>query len=203
MELYKPVDKRIARERLALPQEKKLILFGGKNCTGDRNKGFHILAEALRELAGKGWRDTAELVVFGSSAPAQLPELGLKSHYLGWLNDELTIALLNAAADVSVVPSIQEALSYAAMESMACGTPCVAFEQGGISDVIEHDRTGYLARPYDPSDLAHGIDWVLGNDDRRRVLSLQARQKVEQEFAMEKVSRRYMELYQEIAKNDR
>ncbi|MCL5022893.1 MAG: glycosyltransferase family 4 protein [Nitrospirae bacterium] len=198
LERYKPVDKRIARERLTLPQEKKLILFGGKNCTGDRNKGFHILAQALRELAGKGWRHTAELVVFGSPAPAQLPELGLKSHYLGWLNDEVTIALLNAAADVSVVPSIQEALSYAAVESMACGTPCVAFEQGGISDVIEHDRTGYLARPYEPDDLARGIDRVLGNDERRRSLSLQARLKVEQVFAMEKVAERYGELYREI-----
>jgi glycosyltransferase involved in cell wall biosynthesis len=201
LERYKPVDKRTARERLALPQEKKLILFGGKNCTGDRNKGFHILAEALRELAAKGWRDTAELVVFGSSAPAQLPELGLKSHYLGWLNDELTIALLNAAADVSVVPSIQEALSYAAMESMACGTPCVAFEQGGISDVIEHDRTGYLARPYEPNDLAHGIAWVLGNDERRGSLSIQARLKAEQEFAIAKVAERYVELYREILDN--
>jgi glycosyltransferase involved in cell wall biosynthesis len=199
LERFKPVDRRIARERLALPQEKKLILFGGRNLTGDRNKGFHILAEALRELAGRGWRDTAELVVFGSSAPAPLPDLGLKAHYLGWLNDEPTVALLNAAADVSVVPSIQEALSYAAVESAACGTPCVAFRQGGIVDVIEHDRTGYLARPYEPDDLARGIDRVLGNDERRRSMSLQARLKAEREFAMETVAERYGELYREIS----
>jgi len=199
LERYKPVDKCIAREQLSLPQGKKLILFGGKNCTGDRNKGFHILAEALQEWAGKGWRDTAELVVFGSEAPGQLPDLGLKTHYLGWLNDESTIALLNAAADVSVVPSIQEALSYAAMESMACGTPCVAFGQGGITDVIDHMTTGYLARPYESGDLAHGIDWVLGNDERRRSLSVQARLKTERVFSPEIVAGRYLNLYEELA----
>jgi glycosyltransferase involved in cell wall biosynthesis len=198
LDRYKPADRRDARERLGLPQEKKLILFGGKDWTRDRNKGFHILAEALRELAAKGWRDTAELVVFGSQAPARPPDLGLKARYLGWMDDEPTIALLNAAADVSVVPSIQESLSYAAIESMACGTPCVAFRQGGIVDVIGHERTGYLARPYEPHDLAHGIDRVLGNEERRRALSQQARLKAEQEFATEKVAGRYLELYREI-----
>jgi glycosyltransferase involved in cell wall biosynthesis len=201
VERYKPVDKRSARERLALPQDKKLILFGGKNCTGDPNKGFDILEEALRVLAGKGWRDVAELVVFGTSAPAKPPDLGLRTRYLGWLNDEPAIALLNAAADVSVVPSRQEALSYAAIESMACGTPCVAFRQGGIVDVIEHDRTGYLAKPYDPDDLARGIDRVLANDERRRSLSLQARLKAEREFAMGTVAERYGELYRKISED--
>ncbi len=181
-----------------MPQEKKLILFGGKNCTSDRNKGFHFLADALRKLAGKGWRDTAEVVVFGASAPAQLPELGLKSHYLGWLENDDAIALLYAACDVCVVPSIQENLSNAAVESMACGTPCVAFDQGGMSDIIDHIRTGYLAHPYDPADLAAGLVWVLENNDRRRDLSLRARQKAEQTFTIETASKRYMELYREI-----
>ncbi len=198
-ERFRPIEKRIARQALSLPLDKKLILFGGTKGISDPNKGFHILKKALRELAGKGWRDTAELVVFGSPTPAQLPELGLKSHYLGWLGDEDTVALLNAAADICVVPSILESLSYAAMEAMACGTPCVAFNQGGVPDVIDHGLNGYLARPYESNDLAHGIDWVLGNDERRRSLSLQARQKVEQEFAVEKVTGRYMKLYNEIA----
>jgi len=197
LSLYKPTDKHIARDLLSLPQNKKLILFGGASCISDPNKGFVTLAEALRTLAGKGWYD-AEVVVFGSPKPAQPPDLGLKAHFLGWLNDDATIALLYAAADVCVVPSLQENLSYAAMESMACGTPCVAFNQGGMPDLIEHNRTGYLARAYDPGDLAQGIAWVLENEERRRSLSLQARQKAEQEFALEKVTKRYMELYREI-----
>jgi glycosyltransferase involved in cell wall biosynthesis len=198
LQLYKPLDRRIARALLSLPQGKKLILFGGKDCASDPNKGFSMLTAALRTLAGKGWHDTAEVIVFGSSKPVKPPDLGLKVHYLGWLNDDLKISLLYAACDVCVVPSIQENLSNAALEAMACGTPCVAFDQGGMSDIIEHRHTGYLAHPYYPEDIAKGIDWVLENDERRKILSLHARQKVEQEFALEKVAERYVKLYREI-----
>ena len=195
---YKPIDRRIARELLSLPQEKKLILFGGKSGTSDRNKGFHLFAKALQEVAFREWRDTAEVVVFGSLEPVQPPDLGLKTRYLGWLNDDVSLALLYAAADVFVFPSIQEVLGYAAMESMACGTPCVAFNQGGVSDLIDHEHNGYLARPYEPASLAHGILWVLGDESRRRELSFQARQKVERDFALENVAGRYVELYRDI-----
>jgi glycosyltransferase involved in cell wall biosynthesis len=198
---YKPTDRHIARDLLSLPQDKKLILFGGASCMSDPNKGFVTLAEALRTLAGKGWHEEAEVVVFGSSKPANPPNLCLKAHYFGWLNDDATIALLYSAADLCVVPSFQENLSYAAMESTACGTPCVAFNQGGMPDLIEHNRTGYLARAYDPDDLAQGIAWVLGNEERWRGLSVQARKKAEQEFAFEKVAGCYVELYKEILDN--
>jgi glycosyltransferase involved in cell wall biosynthesis len=198
LQLYKPVDKRAARDLLSLPQEKKLILFGGKGCTSDPNKGFSMLTEALKTLAGKGWHDTAEVIVFGSSGPLKPPDLGLKVNYLGWLNDDIKISLLYAACDVCVIPSIQENLSNAALESMACGTPCVSFDQGGLSDIISHGDNGYLARPFEPDDLAQGIAWVLEDDERRKNLSLQARQKVEQEFALEKVAERYVKLYREI-----
>lgn len=198
LQIYKPFDKRAARGLLSLPQEKRLILFGGKGCMSDRNKGFHILSEALRSLSAQGWRDKAEIVIFGESKPKHTPDLGLRVHYKGWLSDDVTIARLNAASDVCVVPSLQEALSYAAMESMACETPCVAFEEGGVTDVVKHEHTGFLARPYEPDDLAKGIAWVLEDDERRRMLSLNARNKVEQEFALEKVAGRYVELYREI-----
>jgi len=198
LQRFKPLDKRLVRQELFLPQGKKLVLFGGKSSTSDPNKGFNILAQALRALAAKGWRDTAEVVVFGGAKPAHPPDLGLKAHYLGWLNDDAATSRLYAAADVCVVPSLRENLSYTAMESMACGTPCVAFDQGGMSDVIENDRTGYLALPYDPDDLARGIASVLENDDRRNDLSLQARLKVEQEFSLDTAADRYVKLYGEI-----
>jgi glycosyltransferase involved in cell wall biosynthesis len=195
---FKPVDRRIARDLLSLPQERKLILFGGKWITNDRNKGFHLLGEALRGLAGRRGDSTTEVVVFGSSEPAQPPDLGLKTHYLGWLHDDVSIALLYAAADLFVSPSIQENLSYAVMEAMACGTPCVAFDQGGMPDLIDHGRNGYLARPFEPDDLAQGIAWVLADEDRRQALSAEARRKVENEFARERVARRYVDLYGEL-----
>ena len=122
-------------------------------------------------------------MVFGCSQPAQPPELGFDTRYLGRLGDDVSLALLYAAADLFVLPSIQENLPYVVMEAMACATPCVAFDQGGVPDLIDHRENGYLARPGDPADLARGIAWVLGDEARRSGLSFGARRKVEREFA--------------------
>ncbi len=197
---FKPFDKRAARESFGLPQDKKLILFGAKDATRDRNKGFHLLVQALHELRRSGRGDTVEIVIFGSSGPNPPEDLGFKAHYLGWQRDDAGLARLYSAADVFVFPSMQETLGYAAMEAMASGTPCVAFDQGGVPDLVDHEQNGYLAQPYDPADLAQGIAWVLGDDRRREELSAHARDKVEQEFALEKVVAQHLALYREIVK---
>jgi len=195
---FKPVDQGSARDILSLPQDRKLLLFGAKGAIEDRNKGFHLLGQALRELSDCERNDSIELLVFGSSEPKTPPDMGFKTHYLGWQHDDATLALLYAAADVFVLPSLQESLGYTAMEAMACGTPCVAFNQGGVPDLIDHELNGYLADPYEPVDLARGIAWVLENADLRKRLAIQARQKVEQEFDVEKVAARHMALYREL-----
>jgi glycosyltransferase involved in cell wall biosynthesis len=195
---FKPVHKGTAREILSLPQDKKLILFGAKSATRDRNKGFHLLAQALHELAGRIEKDTAEVIVFGSSEPEQSSELNLKTHFQGWVNDDISLALIYAAADVFVFPSIQESLGYTAMEAMACGTTCVAFDQGGVPDLIEHQQNGYLAKPYEPSDLAQGIAWVLEDNERRNELGIRARQKVEREFTLKNIAEQHLTLYREL-----
>jgi glycosyltransferase involved in cell wall biosynthesis len=195
---FKPADKVTAREILSLPQDKKLILFGAKAATKDPNKGFHLLKGALQELAGQIEKGSTELIVFGSSEEGQVADFAFKTHYLGWFNDEVSLALLYAAADVFVFPSIQESLGYTAMEAMACGIPCVAFRQGGVPDLIDHLENGYLAEAFEPTDLARGIAWVLENEQRRRNLSMAGRSKVEREFALEKVGKRHLALYQEI-----
>ena len=195
---FKPFDKRAAREFFSLPQDKKMILFGAKDATKDRNKGFHLLAQALHELAGSKWRGEIELLIFGSSGPHSQQDLGFTTHYMGWQNDDVSLVRLYAAADVFILPSRSENLPYTVMEAMACGTPCVAFNQGGVPDLIDHEQNGYLARPFEPADLARGMAWVLENDERRREMAARSRQKVIQEFALEKVASRHMALYREI-----
>lgn len=203
MNRFKPLDRRTARDMLSLPQDRKVILFGAKSATHDRNKGFHLLAQAMRALGSGSMRnDAIELLVFGAAEPDPSPDLGFKTHYLGWQHDDIALASLYAAADVFVLPSLQESLGYTAMEAMACGTPCVAFNQGGVPDLIDHELNGYLAQPYEPIDLARGVSWVLENEDRRKVLSLQSRHKVEEEFAVEKVAERHMALYREIVRHE-
>jgi glycosyltransferase involved in cell wall biosynthesis len=197
---FKPIDKELARKQLGLPQHKKLILFGGIGSTSDPNKGFQFLLPALRSLAAKGWEQDAELMVFGSSEPDNAPTFGMKANYLGRLRDDARLALLYSAADVFMAPSMQENLPYTVMESMACGTPCVAFNQGGMSDLIDHEVTGYLAQPFEEDDLAKGIERFLKNDETRQEASFRCRRKIEDMFAFEKVAGRYVELYRTILK---
>jgi glycosyltransferase involved in cell wall biosynthesis len=200
---YRPFDKQIARELLSLPQDKKLILFGAKGATSDRNKGFHLLTEALSELGASTLSDRIELIVFGSSPPSQPPDYGFKTHYLGWQQDDVSLALLYAAADVFVLPSLQENLPYTVMEAMACGTPCVAFDQGGVSDLIDHKQNGFLAAPYDPADLASGIVWVLSSHESGADLAAQSRRKVQRAFDLKEVTGKHLALYDDIRSSPR
>ncbi|AOY84347.1 MAG: glycosyltransferase [Moorea sp. SIO1G6] len=195
---YRPIHQQVARELLSLPQDKQLILFGAVNATSDKRKGFELLQPALQELSQSGWRDQLELVIFGDSQPDNPPEFGFKTHYLGTLSDDLSLALVYAAADVFVAPSLQDNLPNTVMEAIACGTPCVAFNIGGMPDLIEHQKNGYLAQPYKIEALAQGIAWVLENTERHQKLSYRAREKVEKEFTLEIQARRYLSLFNEI-----
>lgn len=197
---YKPVQRQIAREILDLPQDKYLVLFGAMYASSARRKGFHLLGPALQSLSQSGWQDKIELAVFGASEPTEPIELGFKSHYLGKLSDEISLALVYAAADVFVAPSLQDNLPNTVMEAIACGTPCVAFNIGGMSEMIEHQVNGYLAQPYQIDDLAQGIAWVIENRERHQKLCDRAREKAEQEFTLEIQARRYESVYQELKK---
>jgi glycosyltransferase involved in cell wall biosynthesis len=195
---YKPVEQKLARDLLNLPQDKQLILFGAMKATSDRRKGFHLLLPALQKLSQIQGQDRIELVVFGASEPREPPDFGFKVNYLGRLNDDISLALVYAAADVFVVPSLEDNLPNTVMESLACGTPCVAFKIGGMPDMIEHGQNGYLAQPYEIEDLAKGIAWVLEDRERYGKLCDRDRQKVEQEFTLELQAHRYLSLYQEL-----
>ena len=105
-----------------------------------------------------------------------------------------------SAADVMIVPSLQEAFGQTASESMACGTPVVAFAHSGLLDIVEHKKTGYLAKPYEIQDLSHGINWIL-NSTNYNMLSKFGREKIIKEFNSPVVADRYIEMYQKILRN--
>ena len=190
---YKPVDKTVAREIFSLPQDKKLLLFGAMGATSDPRKGFHALKEAINMLE----RDDVELIVFGSSAPKDDAGLKYKTHYLGPLHDDVSLEVLYSTCDVMIVPSLQENLSNAIMESLSCATPVVGFNIGGNSDMIDHKVNGYLATPFEAEDLKMGIEWVL-DAENYEVLCENARKKVLEKFDSKVVAKQYVALYEEV-----
>lgn len=188
---YQPLDKNLARQMLNLSADKKLVLFGAMSATSDINKGFRQLFEALSHVGD------VELLVFGSSEPKNSPKFNQKVHYLGQLHEDVSLKILYNAVDVMIVPSLQENLSNAIMESLACGTPVVAFDVGGNADLIDHKNNGYLAKAYDTKDLAYGINWVLHNNQYPQ-LCANARAKVLTNFDSHLIVQQYIKLYQEI-----
>lgn len=197
---FQPLNKQAACQAFGLSVAQPVILFGALNALADERKGAHLLLAAIRQLEHEGWPEgiRPQYVVFGASAPAT-PELAaLPIRYVGRLHDDVALALLYSAADVMVVPSLQETFGQTASESMACGTPVVAFAATGLLDVVVHGETGYLARPYEASDLAAGIRWVLADDARRQQLSVQARQRCEVLFDQRVVALAHQALYQEM-----
>lgn len=196
---YQPIEPAIARKLLNLPQNKQLILFGASpGTTGDLRKGLQLLQPAVQTLGQSGWQDKLELVVFGGAKPETPVDLGFTMHYLGQFQDDISLALVYSAADVMVVPSLQEAFGQTASEALACGTPVVAFGVTGLKDIVDHQYNGYLANPFDVADLAQGIAWVLENRERHQKLGAHAREKAEREYKLELQAHRHQKLYQDI-----
>ena len=189
--IFKPFLKKESLELWGLPTDKKLILFVG--FTSDPRKGFKELNKALENINDKN----VELVALGSSQPKNSPLFGIKTHYLGHLHDNISLVTLYSAVDVMVIPSLQENLSNAVIESLACATPVVGFNIGGNSDMIDHRKNGYLAKPFDSKDLAYGIEWILNNKNYNQLCD-NAREKVLEEFDSVVVARKYIKLYNDI-----
>ena len=195
--VYKPIDKMIARKILNIPIDRKIILYGAINAISDKNKGFNYLLSSLRNINN----DNLYLTVFGSAEPPKKNRHSGKTHYFGKINDDFTLALIYSAADLTVVPSLQENLSCVIMESLSCGTPVVAFDVGGNPDLIDNKINGYLAKRNDIFDLAKGIQWILDDEKRYQKMSTNARKKVLDKYDINFVSKEYINLYKEILKS--
>lgn len=195
---YQKWPKQLARSILSLPQETPLIMFGAIGGGKDQRKGWDLLESALQIM---GMEKDIECVVFGQSEPEGQPKFSHLTHWMGHINDDVTLALLYSAADVMVVPSRQENLPQSATEAQACGCPVVAFNCTGIPDVVEHKKTGYLATAYNVEDLAQGILWVLSDVDRYKELSNNATIRATTLWSSDKIAAQYLETYASAVNN--
>lgn len=194
-----PLDK--ARKDLSLSKDKKLILFGAFGGISNPLKGWDLMEAALAKLE-RGDKDV-ECMVFGENKPFDLPELDMTFHTMGYIEDDEMLVSLYNAADVTVVPSRIENLPQSATEPQSCGCPVVAFRTGGLPDVVDHRRTGFLAEPFDSAELARGIEWILDDQERRRACSIRARERALARWTTEKVAEQYQSLYQTAAREQR
>ncbi len=196
LDVFRPHEQSMARRLLGLPQDVPLVLFGAIGGSSDSRKGWDLLSAALTSVIAD--MPEVELVVLGQKVPPVVPGAKIPIHALGHLQDDLSLALAYSASTCAVVPSRQENLPQAATEPTACGTPVVAFEIGGLPDIVVHRKTGYLAKAFDPDDLASGIAWVVDAEHSTGVLGLNARLKAVNEWSYEKVGNLYAAEYRRV-----
>jgi glycosyltransferase involved in cell wall biosynthesis len=166
--VYRPTDRAVARQLLGLPDRARIVAIAA---VGWENafKGVDLLAEALRLLAEGSVSSSVFVAVAGSGGDQLLASVGLRGRSLGRLNDDVTMALFYAAADVFVCSSRAETGPQTIPEALLCGTPVVSFPVGSAIDLLGDGAAGYLARAEDPSDLATGIVEVLSRNNREQL----------------------------------
>ena len=146
---WKPQDRTISRKELGLPKDIPLLLFGAIYGEKEFHKGFDLLINSLKKLERNKYFEKLGLVFFGSYDQKKLPKLNFPTHYMNYINDDSKLCMLYSACDALVIPSRQDNLPNNGIEAHSCGTPVVAFNIGGLSDIVDHKQTGYLANPFD------------------------------------------------------
>lgn len=201
VEKYRPLDKEAVRKELNLEAGKKYILAGAANIT-NYYKGFSFLLASMRALKRDhpGSKEEVEVLLFGKTDPVTLEKIPYAYRYFSYLSAEDDIINLYNASSVFSLPSLQDNLPNMVVESLSCGVPVVAFNTGGIPQLVDHLQTGYLAEYRSAEDFAKGLYYVLYESDYQ-ALSKNARQKAVTNYSEEAVTSKYMDVYQKALEN--
>lgn len=199
--LFKPQNALVARNRMELPTDKKLILFGSVNVT-DKRKGIDYFIESCKLLAEMHPELKEELgvVVYGKNSEQLKPLIPFQVFPLDFISNEKDLVNIYNAVDLYVTPSLEENLPTTIMEAMACGIPCVGFNVGGIPEMIDHLHNGYVAEYKSAEDLANGVIWTL-NESEYRTLSEEACRKAASNYSESTIAKKYIDIYNKITGN--
>jgi glycosyltransferase involved in cell wall biosynthesis len=191
-EQFQPRDRGFARQLFGIPPEARVVLFVA-DWAGEKRKGLDLLSEAIR-----GIEDFPELCVFTIGRNMAQQETGKRSVAIEYIRDELTMSLAYSAADLFVIPSLQDNLPNTALEALACGIPTVAFAVGGLTDIIREDETGVLVPLGDVQALRVAITQMLKNTARLASMAESCRRTALAEYTLDIQARHYVALYESL-----
>lgn len=200
-ELFKPISKPHAKQELGLNPHAFTLLLGAY--TGfEKRKGYRELVDTLvrclknerfRKLSREG---LVNLLAFG---PPQedLKEFFMDIKSFGYITDPQQLAIMYSAADAFLLPSREDNLPNTMLESMACGTPVLSFEIGGMPDMIENGVTGYLAPAFDTEKYAELILKVAFDGGRER-MGRSCRELIEGKYTLNTQADNYVSLFEDL-----
>ncbi len=198
--LFRPQPRAEARAALGIGPHDRVVLSVGRI---EPYKGTDMLVRSLALLRGP--RDVRLLVVGGSEGEPGVDWLHKTARLSGVIDlldwraavPQPELPPYYAAADVCAVPSLHETFGLAALEAMACGTPVVASDAGGLRGLVRHGETGLLCRPGDAAALAEALDAVLGGPSRARRMG-EAGLALAEPFTWEASAVRLAEVYRQV-----
>ncbi|WP_030007040.1 glycosyltransferase family 4 protein [Picosynechococcus sp. NKBG042902] len=196
IQLYKPLDSKLCRTILDLPQDKYIIGFAAQNLN-DPRKGSDLLQKALQKLP-QSLKKNLQILTLGNQSTSFLQNIDIPALSLGYVEGDALKAIFYAAVDLFICPTRADIFGLVLQEAMACGTPLVSFDIGGVPDLVRPGVTGYLAQPEDPQDLCNGIVQLLEDNALREKMAQNCRRIAETEYPIELQAQRYIELYQQI-----
>lgn len=196
--VYQPKPKPQARAALSLPLDCLVIGFAATD-VGNRRKGFDTLLEAIRGLPSS-LQNQVHLLSFGREPSEQLrASVVVPWKHAGYLEDDDPKVTAYSAMDIFVMPSRAEAFGQAAIEALACGTPVVGADTGGIPEALDGGRCGALFKPGDAPELARKIKELFDGAHIRAALANAGRAHVITAHDPAECARRYREVYVELA----
>lgn len=193
---YQPRNPEQCKAALGISTHKNVLLFGAKSLKNHR-KGGNLLMEALSYLPDSLKAETV-LLTFGDDDEALIKTLGMQILSLGYITNDCLKSLVYSAADLFIFPTRADNLPLVLQESLACGTPMVSFNLGGVPDLVRPELTGYLAKPEDAKDLGDGIMQLLEDKRLRERMSQQCREIALKEYSLELQAQRYIALYHQV-----
>ena len=192
---FTPIPREQARIKLGLPADRPILLFGAAR-TDDPRKGFAEMLKALQIFYATPYAQEQKplALLFGKiSHPELLSSLApIECKSVGYLAP-YDMALHYAAANLYVTPSLEENLPNTIIEAAAMECPTVAFEVGGVPEIITHGVTGYLARYRDVVDLARGMEEMLRATEKGSIA--QCRTDVLLRYDTSSIVQQYLNVY--------
>lgn len=192
VEEFQPIPKRIARQALNLPLDKKYVLFIAENIS-NRRKGFDLLSAAMPKITS---RCSDVLLLSAGEMPSKSNESDRHLAF-GSIRHSYLLRLVYSAADLFIIPSRQDNLPNTVLEAMACGTVPIGFNVGGMQDMIRKG-CGWLVESIDSGALANCVLDALSDISRLEAWSKNCREHVEEKFSVALQAARYRDLFAKL-----
>lgn len=179
MDIFTPLQRDTIRASLDLKPENIVVAFASHSLTNKR-KGGEYLLQLLHLMARTPYASKIVVLLAGSNPAQEFFQSGIRVENMGQISGDKYMAAFYNAADAVVVPSLEDNLPNVICESLACGTPVIAFASGGIPEMIRHAHTGWLAQPSNTQDLVAGVEWLQAQSNKNmlrrmcRIFALEA-----------------------------